>query len=719
MTLYQIDSKDGYVKFLQQTPTEVEALFRDLLIGVTNFFRDPEAFQAFEKEIIPRLCSGKPAGSVIRVWTPGCSTGEEAYSIAILLQEQMELLKQSYTVQIFATDIDSQAIAIARAGLYPASIAADITPERLARFFTIDADGSVYRVNKVIRDMLVFSEQDVIKDPPFSKIDLISCRNLLIYLGGDLQKKLIPLFHYALNPDGMLFLGTSETVSNYSTLFSVLDRKAKLFLRKDGTHGMPREAVVLSLPQRAILEAAPATVTGKPALPLKVPLRELAEAAILHQVVPVAALVTAKGDILYLHGLSGMYLQPATGVTGAYNILKMAREGLQRPLTTALRKVAANAETVRFSDLRVKTNGHYTMVNLSVRQVASTQAGVPESPLFLVALEEAPPSDTVGSNLPSDTDAHIAMLEQELREKDESLLIANEELEISNEELKSSNEEMQSVNEELQSTNEELVTSQEELQSVNEELFTVNAELQTAVADLSRANNDANNLLAGTDIGSVFVDFQLRIISFTPAATKVIKLVRSDLGRPIDHFAVNLVEYHSLKADITSVLDTLASKEINVQTQEGTWYIMHIMPYRTLSNAVEGAVITFMDISEIRNAQKDLLRLAVVVRDANDAVLLQDMAGHILTWNPEAERMYGWSESEALRMNILDTIPECERADALQRIRQLSLNAALEPYRTQRLSKNGAVVDVWMTATPLVNEAGEVYAIATTARRAA
>ena len=259
MAVHQIETMDEYVKYLQQTPAEVEALFRDLLIGVTNFFRDPEAFKALEEQVIPKLFAGKPAGAAIRVWSPGCSTGEEAYSIAILLQERMEALKQSYKVQVFATDIDSQAIATARAGLYPASIAADISPERLARFFTAEPDGSAYRIHKGIRDMLVFSEQNVIKDPPFSKLDLISCRNLLIYMGGDLQKKLIPLFHYALNPGGFLFLGTSETVGEFGDLFAALDRKSKLYQRKEDIHGAQRTALGRFLPPMTAMDAgAPA-----------------------------------------------------------------------------------------------------------------------------------------------------------------------------------------------------------------------------------------------------------------------------------------------------------------------------------------------------------------------------------------------------------------------------------------------------------------------------
>ena len=560
-----------------------------------------------EEQIIPKLFADKHTGATVRIWTPACST-------AILLMEQMEALKQSYTLQIFATDIDSQAIAIVRAGLYPASIAADISPERLARFFTAEPDGSAYRIHKGIRDLLVFSEQDVIKDPPFSKLDLLSCRNLLIYMGGELQKKLIPLFHYALNLGGFLFLGTSETVGEFGDLFATMDRKAKLYRRKEYPHGAQRVALGRFLPPMTVPDEALPQGAGKPADRVKLPLRELTERTLLEQVAPAGALVNGHGDILYLHGHTGMYLEPAPGESGINNILKMAREGLRRALTTSLHK-AARQEIVRCPGLRVKTNGHFIMANLTIRPVTADPDSPPDSPLYLVILEEAPPAESEPATTPAsagakgpeaDAEARIAVLKQDLRVKEEYLQTTNEELETSNEELKSSNEEMQSVNEELQSTNEELETSKEELQSVNEELATVNAELQTKVADLSRANNDMNNLLAGTGIATVFVDHQLRILRFTPAATRIINLILSDLGRPVAHIVSNLVGYNRLQADAQAVLDTLVPKKVDVQTTDGNWYAMRILPYRTLDNVIEGAVITFVDITEMKRAEAAL-----------------------------------------------------------------------------------------------------------------
>ncbi len=614
MAVHQIETLEGYVKFMQATPAETEALFRDLLIGVTNFFRDPAAFAALEAQVIPKLFAGRPAGATLRVWVPGCSTGEEAYSLAILLQERLEAQRQSFTtLQVFASDLDSHAVAVARAGIYPASIAADLTPERLARFFAPEpggADGNppAYRIHKNIRDLLVFSEQDVIKDPPFSKLDLISCRNLLIYMGAELQKRLIPLFHYALNPGGFLFLGTSETVGEHLELFSGLDRKAKLYQRRDNVHGLPRAAPGRFLPPLAgAQEERPVRPAARTAAPAKLPLRELTETALLQEIVAAAALVTAEGDILYLHGRTGLYLELAPGMVGASNILKMAREGLKHNLITALHKAIGTPETVRCPGLRVKTNGHYSKVNLIVRRVAKP-ATPSETPLFLVILQEAPEEpksrgrrSEVGGEPPDGT--QITALKQELRAKEEYLQAANEELETANEELKSSNEEMQSVNEEMQSTNEEMETSKEELQSVNEELATVNAELQAKVADLSRVNNDMNNLLAGTGIATVFVDHQLRILRFTPSATRLINLILADVGRPVGHIVSNLKGYDRLPLDVQAVLDTLLPREAQVQTAEGKWYTMRILPYRTLDNVIEGAVITFVDITERKLAE--------------------------------------------------------------------------------------------------------------------
>jgi len=534
-----------------------------------------------------------------------------------------------------------------------------------------------------------------------------------------------------LNPGGFIDLATSESVGEFTDLFATLERKSKIYQRKEDVDGAHRPEMGKFLPPMAEDRDAPRS-TGRTLRESKLLLRELTERALLQQYAPAGALITERGEILYLHGRTGLYLEPAPGEAGM-NILKMAREGLRRDLTTALHKATVHKEPVRHPGLRVKTNGGFTTINLTVRQVTAGRDAAAEPTLFLAIFQEAPPADQerpeaaadsvegVGESA-SDVDARITALKQELRVKEEYLQTTNEELETSNEELKSSNEEMQSVNEELQSTNEELETSREELQSVNEELATVNAELQLKVTDLSRANNDMNNLLAGTGIGTIFVDHQLRILRFTPAVTHVINLILTDVGRPVSHIVSNLVGYDRLVDDVQAVLESLAPKEVEVLTQAGAWYSLRIRPYRTLENVIEGAVISFVDITEVKRARETQLksevlsRLAVVTRDAYDAITVQDREGRILAWNPSAERMYGWSEAEALAMNIRDLTPEELRQEALDTVRRLGRSEVLKPYSTQRLAKGGGVVGIWLTATALVNEVSEVYAIATTER---
>ncbi len=520
-------------------------------------------------------------------------------------------------------------------------------------------------------------------------------------------------------------------MGEFVDLFASVDRKSKLYQRREVVAGGYLPGFLRLLP-----EDGPAShPVTKPFSDSKLPVREITERALLQQCAPPGALVNERGQILYLHGRTGKYLEPAPG-EAMLNILKMAREGLRRDLTAALHKAVTLREMVRHPGVRVKTNGDFTIVNLTVLPVPAGPNVESSAKLFMVIFEEATapapyispqrtgldPSGEPEENV-TDVDVRIVTLKQELRAKEEYLQTTNEELATSNEELKSSNEEMQSVNEELQSANEELETSKEELQSLNEELATVNAELQNKVADLSRSNNDMNNLLAGTGIGTIFVDHQLRIQRFTPSVTQVINLILSDVGRPVGHIVSNLVGYDQLVADVRSVLDSLTPKETEVETQTGAWYLLRIRPYRTLENVIEGAVITFTEITDMKKARMalretdTLRRLSVVVRDAHDAITVHDLEGRILAWNPGAERMYGWTEAEALALNIRDLVPEGQRAEVLAVIRQQSQAQVMEPHRTQRISKDGQIVEVWLTATALVNDSGSVYAIATTERK--
>lgn len=724
MALLQIETIESYFRYLQDTPEEVEALFRDFLIGVTSFFRDPDAFKAFEDKIIPDLFSGKNADDTIRVWVPGCSTGEEAYSIAMLIQEYLEEQKKVCSVQIFATDIDSQAIATARAGLYPDSIATDISPKRLTRFFNSEPDGSAYRINKKIRDKMIFSEQDIIKDPPFSKLDLISCRNLLIYMDEELQKQLIPLFHYALLPDGSLFLGSSESVGVFSDLFEVLDRKAKLYRRKKDLHGVKRITLGRLMPSTTAVDMPSIRAPRKTVSAQKMPLRELTERALLEETTPSAALIKANGDILYLHGRTGKYLEPVSGEAGVNNILKMAREGLQRDLTTALHKAVRTDETVHHSGLRIRTNGDYVMVNLTVRPVPvetgitdkNQKAVVSDEPLYLAILDEvrsdaAHPAPLIMDDPDKDTDLRIIALRQEMLAKEEYLQATREELETSNEELKTSNEEMQSINEELQSTNEELETSKEELQSVNEELATVNAELQVKVADLMQTSNDMNNLIAGTGIATIFVNLNLEILRFTPEATRIINLIVSDIGRPVAHILSNLVGYDSLVDDAQSVLDTLIPKEMDVQSKDGRWYRLRILPYRTLNNVIEGVVLTFVDITTVKNAQDEIRlnqeRMRIGLSAFPIVVYNQDLALRytwIFSTNPEivAEKMLGRTDAEM--------VPE-EEATKLTAIKQQVIERGEGTRQEIQSTHDGRSIRYDLTIEPLRDTRGALIGI--------
>ena len=660
MALHQLEHGQEYLRYARDNPAELDALFRDLLIGVTNFFRDPDAFQVLQTTLIPRLVAGKGTDDTLRVWVCGCSTGEEAYSIAIVLHEHLSESKKSVKLQVFATDIDRDAIERARAGVYPANIAAHVSEQRLSRYFTQDAQRGTYRIQKHIRDLLVFSEQDVIKDPPFSKLDLLSCRNLLIYLNSELQRKLIPLFHYALASGGALFLGSSETVGDHGRLFTAIDRRWKIYVRLPDEPGTARAALPRLMPplpdaQERRTADQPAHAGGE-----FNSLRQVTERALLAHYAQAAVLVTARGQVLHIFGRTGQFLEPSAG-DATMNVLAMARDGLRRELTIALHKAVAQKELVSYPNLRVKANGDTIRADMSVLPVEMD--GVATA--YLVMLEVLPEQSPEAAAPAGDADpgGRIDELERELRAKDEYLQTTLEEMETTNEELKSTNEEMQSINEELQSTNEELETSKEELQSVNEELSTVNAELQDKVADLSRVNNDMNNLLAGTGVAMLFVDHQLRITRFTPAATQVIHFIHTDIGRPLEHMASNLVGYDTLVADIREVLDTLVIKEAEVQVKTGTWYLMRIRPYRTVDNRIEGAVITLVDVTERKKLEQAVrrseARLNVFVNQAYAGVSECDLEGKLLFVNDRLCEMLGYTRDELLRRRLADiTDPE-------------------------------------------------------------
>ncbi|MGZ5558914.1 MAG: chemotaxis protein CheB, partial [Methylobacter sp.] len=588
-----IENTEIYARYLKEHPSETSALFKELLINVTNFFRDPEAFVALKQDILPTLLADKPETYVFRVWVAGCATGEEAYSIAMVLRELMDEKHYNFKVQIYSTDLAPDTITVARAGLYPPNIALDVTPERLRRFF-ITEDGG-YRMKKEIREMIVFAVQNIVKDPPFTKLDLLSCRNLMIYLEPELQNRLIPAFHYALKPDGVLFLSPSESIGNHTELFTPLNRKWKLY-----------RATPIPTSTRALLTSnlnwttepthkAPEEIikTTKESN-----LADLTRRMLLQCYAPASVMTDLRGHILYVYGETGKYLRPAPG-QATLNIIDMAREGLKPELRSAIQNANQDTPTLN-RELSFKNNGDFQPALLSVRLLTDPNN---QQKLLLISFQD------ITQPKPGGKPAHIKRsakqnelrlieeLERELTYTKENLQATIEEQYASNEELKCTNEEMQSTNEELQSSNEELETSKEELQSINEELVTVNSELQAKIAQLADMQNDMKNLLDNIHIGIIFLDQHLIIRRFTHDATLIYRLATSDMGRALSDIKSEL-ESEDLLDAVRLVLDNLIPIEREVKTLNGNWYLARIQPYRTLDNMIDGVVLTFTNITE-------------------------------------------------------------------------------------------------------------------------
>jgi two-component system CheB/CheR fusion protein len=646
MAFHAIDDAVVYARFLKSNLAETRLLFQELLINVTSFFRDPAAFVALKQTILPALLKGKPAGYDFRVWVPGCSSGEEAYSIAIVLQELQDEIRagqeQELNIRIYATDLDDDAIAMARAGHYPPNIAQDLTPERLRRFFTRDEAG--YKVKKDIRDMVVFAVQNVIKDPPFTKLDLLSCRNLMIYLETEPQNRLITNFHYALRPNGVLFLSASESITNRADLFTTIDRKWKFYRANHALTARQSEARVdmawaTSAATQSIRGTAPRltdeVAAGKSNISHVGYVAALSTHALLQNYAPASVTTDSRGNILYVHGDTGRYLRPAPGPV-SNNVVEMAREGLQVDLRLAIHNAAALAEPTLNKEVLLKTNDGFATVRFSVRALQRGKSG---EPLLLVSFDDvdkataaAKPERGKRATAASPAATRIEELERELAYAKENLQSTSEEQQASNEELKSSNEELQSTNEELQSSNEELETSKEELQSLNEETITVNSELNVKIEQLTGIQNDMKNLLDSIGTGTLFLDHQLLIRRYTPAAVQVYRLISSDLGRPLSDIKSNLEGADTLQADLQTVLDTLIPIEREVRSTDGAWYLARIQPYRTLDNVIEGVVLTFTSVTEFKLASEAAQRAAAELAATQTVVaqLAQELAEGIV-----------------------------------------------------------------------------------------
>lgn len=640
MAVHQIEDIDDYIRYFQQTPTEVRLFFKDMLIGVTKFFRDKNAFEFLKETVLWEMLKDRPYGSNLRIWVAGCATGEEAYSICIIVAEVMKALKGSFNVQVFATDIDSEAIAFARAGIYPQNISADVSDDRLTNYFSRDND--TYRVKKEIRQMVVFSEQNIIKDPPFSKLDLISCRNVLIYMESTLQKKLIPMLHYTLNPGGYLFLGTSESIGEFSGMFSAVDSKLKIFKRSMTS----TDANNMLFNFNANVDTGTEIVKSKPT---DLSIRNIAEKIIIEDYASPGVLINDKSDIIFYIGNTGAYLMQPTGEPTT-NILKLVSEEIRYALSAVIHGVVTRKKTVIKEGLKLKHNNHTITFNIIARPLIEN----PQTKnMIMIVFEEksAMKGNTVKKKVSKkepEENSDIIKLQQELQATKEYLQATIEELESSNEELRSTNEEMQSTNEELQSANEELETSKEELHSTNEELETVNAELQNKLNELSRVNDDLNNLMAGTEIATIFLDNKLCIKRFTKSVLKIFNLRQSDVGRPISDITIN-IEYPSLYEDAKTVLDTLSRKRIDVVSNIAQWYTVSIIPYRTLENVIDGVVITFMDITEL----KSTIRFSERIIDAmRDPILILDVKLNVISSNKSFHETFKVDKADIINRAI-------------------------------------------------------------------
>jgi len=647
MHVHRIEDPEEYADYLGRNPAETDLLFREVIISVTNFFRDPEAWETLVEELLPeqlRLAAAEERE--FRAWVIGCATGEEAYSLAILIAECLEGFERTPPVQIFATDVDAMAIETARAGRYAAGIAEDLTEQRLDRFFVAEQDA--YRVSKEIRDMVVFAEHNALRDPPFTRLDLITCRNLLIYLERDLQRQLLPLFRYALRPQGLLFLGASESVDDFRENFEVQHKRWRIYRAgpSEERHPLPMKPGQRPEPQRA---APPGPAEGQESEP-SADLTRNVEQLLARQFGPPSVLVNDRGEALFFHGRTGRFLKPARG-PAQNQLLEMARPGLRAPLSKALRDVAsAGTEELR-QRAHLQADGEAEEILLEVRLVRVPRAlrglrlvtfrtpGVAEPEGGEEAPGEAP--EPAGRK----REERVVQLERELEAIRQDKEVTVEELQASNEELQSLNEELQSMNEELQSSNEELEVSKEEVESLNEELRSVNAELESRVQELSGVNDDLKNLLDSTELAIVFLDEDLQIKRFTEAARQLISLRPMDVGRPIHELTTEL-QYEALTEDAEEVLSTLVPKEVEVQSTSGHWFLARLRPYRTTQNQIGGLVCTFRDIQTAKRMEFREAYFRAIVQTVREPLLVLDPEFRVQSANDGFYRVFRFRPQE-------------------------------------------------------------------------
>jgi len=664
MSLSRIDQFSEYLDFLGANDDEVHRLFKDFLIGVTRFFREPEAYETLEREVIRKLVEIKGVDDEIRVWVPECATGEEAYSIAIIMIEQFEAMHRPCRLQVFATDIDDHSLQIGRQGLYPDGIAADVSSERLSRFF-VKTDDHQYQIVKQLRDLAAFAPHNLLTDAPFSKIDLISCRNVMIYLEPEVQEQALMLFHFALNEEGYLMLGSSETVGRRVDLFLEASKKWRIYRR---ITPICRDSVALQIVSGTKLaERVPLPVFSEH----EADLETLTQRFLRTVHAPAGVLIDSRFEILYFHGTTTRYLDLPDGMS-TFDLIAMARRGLRKAIRQVVERALGGNGTMAATEAHVLRDGVYVPVRVTVKTILE-------------------PGTTAGLLWVGFEDSHEVRVGSE------------------------STEETRLVNEELQCANEELESSKEELQALNEELKAVNMQLEDRVMELQASHNDITNLLASTDIATIFLDTELRVRRFTPATSRLVNLIAADAGRPFRDFSRNFSDEDILQ-DARRVLERLSPVEKEVCTDEGRTFLRRILPYRTEGNSVEGVVITFVDITEQKLGEEQTRRLGTVLADSNDAITVQDLDGRIVAWNRGARRLYGYTESEALKKNIQDLVPEDRKVETRALAERISLGESIESFETQRIAKNGQVHDVLLTVSTLRDETGAPAGVVTTER---
>jgi len=696
-----------YLAYLRMHPGEIGALMQDLLISVTSYFRDKESYRALEK-VIPLLFKNKTKSDQVRVWIPACATGEEAYSIAILLCEYAEKLTHPPSIQIFATDLDQNAIALARKGIYLQNIAGYVPEQRLKRFFTASEDG--YRAKREIRDMILFAMHDVLKDPPFSRLDLVSCRNLLIYLNRDAQGRLFDIFHFALRPEGKLFLGNSENVEEIMGLFEPIDKKHRLYVRKDTPRiGFPLPVGMTSFSSSMLApgilpdmgsslsayEELKLPVMPPSSIPADLHLR------LIERLAPPSIVVNRAYDIIHLSRSGGKYLQISGGEPSA-NLLKLVHPMLRNPLRALLYQAVGSKAAVKCRNIRFQPG---QVVNLSVEPMDC------DSPDFLlVTFEEQEvraEQEVSESEISSGEQTMVRHLEEELDQLRATWRSMVEQYEASGEELRASNEELQAMNEELRSATEEMETGREELQSINEEVITINQELKVKIEELGRVNSDLQNLMASTRIATIFLDSEMRIKRFTPSSTEIFNFIPSDQGRPLADLTHNL-DYPTMGQDATGVLADLNMIEREVKCRRGSWFLVRMSPYRTTEDNIAGVVITFIDITERKKNEESQRWLSAIVESSGDAIMSFTMDGKIISWNKGAERVFGYSADEIIGRSREILAPVSLHEEKREILRKLREGEAIESFETVRLRKNGKMIDVSLSASVMRDDSGAI-----------